>query len=131
MPAGFKSGNLQVVDGHAPVVHIPQAGFRVNFPAWSTQRAINGDCVLSRVPRSGTDFLYAASISPELAGTGTGFTLVPDLPVEVITADFKIGEQPFWFGPPGTRIPVGGTFAIPGPPQTRYGGDGRTGAGQL
>ena len=27
---GFKSCNLQVVDGHAPVVHIPQAGFRVN-----------------------------------------------------------------------------------------------------
>ena len=44
---------------------------------------------------------------------------MPDLPVEVITADFQIGEQPFWFGPPGTRIPVAGTFAIPGPPRDK------------
>ena len=30
------------------------------------------------------------------------------------TQNFRIAE-PFWFGPPAYRIPVGGTYAIPGP----------------
>ena len=28
--------------------------------------------------------------------------------------NFRIAE-PFWFGPPAYRIPVGGAYAIPGP----------------
>merc|ERR1711969_399375 len=43
------------------------------------------------------------------------YSLVPDLPVEVFTANFKVRGTPHWFGPPAFRIPVGGRFAIPGP----------------
>ena len=106
---GFKSGRLEVAAGHeAPPTYIAQQHFRVNFPSWSTQRAENGDCLFSRAPN---EVLYADI--PETA-SDYAFAYVPDLPVEVITPNFRISE-PFWFGPPAYRIPVGGTYAIPGP----------------
>ena len=78
------------------------------FPAWSTQVAQNGYCVLSRAPN---DIVFAAN----LAIDKLAYSLVPDLPVEVFTPNFKVRGTPHWFGPPAFRIPVGGRFAIPGP----------------
>ena len=105
---GCKSGVLERAAGHAVPDYIAQPNFKVNFPAWSTQRAENGDCLFSR---AGNEVLYS---DIPANSTDYAFAFVPDLPVEVSTPNFRISD-PFWFGPPAYRIPVGGKYAIPGP----------------
>ena len=91
---------------------IPQAQFKVTFQAYSTSEAQNGYCVLSRAPN---EMVYSNDLKKVGDVEGLGFSLVPDLPVEVHIVNNKITDQPYWFGPPAYRIAVGGTLALPGP----------------
>ena len=108
----FKLDKLQVPVAHAALVPILQAQFKVTFPAYSTSVAQDGYCVLSRAPN---EMVYSNDLKKLGVVEGLGFSLVPDLPVEVHIVNNKITDQPYWFGPPAYRIAVGGTLALPGP----------------
>ena len=108
----FKLDKLQVPVAHAALVLIPQAQFKVTFQAYSTSEAQDGYCVLSRAPN---EMVYSNDLKKVGDVEGLGFSLVPDLPVEVHIVNNKITDQPYWFGPPAYRIAVGGTLALPGP----------------
>ena len=134
----FKLDSLDIAPMHAPIVTDEEAGFpvgqlplqttiersdfKVTFEAYATQPAQDGFCVLSRQPN---ECIFSQTLTavdadpnaqpPVVAREGSGFSLVPDLPVEVHFANNKITNQPFWFGPPAYRIAVGGRFALPGP----------------
>ncbi len=90
--AGFRFDQLAIAANHPNAVPIAPTAFKVVFPAWSTQVAQNGYCVLSRAPN---DIVFAAN----LAIDKLAYSLVPDLPVEVFTPNFKVRGTP-----PGFRI---------------------------
>ena len=105
---------LSITPLHPALVVIPQLNFKVRFPAYSTQPAKDGFCVISRVH---SDIMFSQTIKYDQGGVGdgVGFNIVPDLPVDLEYPNNIIAEQPYWFGPPAYRIPVGGRFALPGP----------------
>ena len=122
---GFKSGNLKVAAGHAAPAYIAQQNFKVDFPAWSTQRAENGDCLFSR---AGNEVLYS---DIPANSTNYAFAFVPDLPVEVSTELPDFGS--FLVRAPGLPHPGGRQIRHPrtGPGQTPGCGVGWQHAGQL
>ena len=98
--AGLAAG--VVFDGGAGAGHA--ARLTVTFPVMETTSAFDGSC-------------WFASISNEAALSyatrGNGLTLAKQFQVDILGAG-TVG--PFkWVGMPAWRIPVGGTYAIPGP----------------
>ena len=117
---------LAITTLHPALAVIPQAQFKVMFPAYSTQPAKDGFCVLSRVP---SDIVFSPDIKYDAmhAANGIGFHIVPDLPVDIEYSNNKITDQPYWFGPPAYRIKVGGKYAMPGPIRDQRVGQGGEG----
>ena len=99
-----------VTADYTPIISPDQ--FKVDFPAYETYPASDGYCMFVGVGQEDSHFNINHANHESKA-----HTIVPDMPIDVIYAGNELLSDPFWFGPPAYRIPVGGTHAIPAPPR--------------